>query len=123
MRIGRSASILTILFVVAARAVGAQTSNQASVVFDRYMSPSAASEDLLTVQSELRTLEDRVLPLKFKDERRRLPLLAGVTYRAGRLMLLDVPQDHMLLVVAHEVFGHGARLRELGAGHISYSFD
>src|SRR5947207_6697517 len=29
----------------------------------------------------------------------------------------------MLLVLGHEVFGHGARLRELGVGHISYSFD
>ena len=30
---------------------------------------------------------------------------------AAKFTALDVPQDHMLLVVQHEVFGHGARLR------------
>ena len=34
-----------------------------------------------------------------------------------------MPQDHFLLVVAHEVFGHGARFRELGDGRLRYGFD
>jgi hypothetical protein len=34
-----------------------------------------------------------------------------------------MPQDHMLMVGAHEVFGHGARFRELGEGRIGYGFD
>jgi hypothetical protein len=93
------------------------------IVVDRYISASAGAADLLAIQHELASLEDRVLPLKFGDERRRLPLVAGIAYRAGKLIALDVPQDHMLMVVAHEVFGHGARLRELGIGHIGYSFD
>ena len=38
-------------------------------------------------------------------------------------MALDMPQDHLLMVVAHEVFGHGARFRELGDGRIRYGFD
>ena len=29
----------------------------------------------------------------------------------------------MLLVATHEVFGHGARFRELGEGRIKYGFD
>ena len=38
-------------------------------------------------------------------------------------MALDMPQDHLLMVLAHEVFGHGARFRELGDGRIGYGFD
>jgi hypothetical protein len=87
------------------------------------MTPAAGTTDLLTIQRELSALEDRFLPLKFGDERRRLPLLAGMGYRAGKFIFFDIPQDHMLLVVGHEVFGHGARLRELGVGHIAYAFD
>jgi hypothetical protein len=87
------------------------------------MSPSAGTTDLVAIQHALSSVEDSLLPLKFGDERRRLPLLAGIGYRAGKFIFLDVPQDHMLLVLGHEVFGHGARLRELGVGHIGYSFD
>jgi hypothetical protein len=96
---------------------------QSAIVLDRYMSPAAGTTDLLTIQHEIAVLEDHVLPLKLGDEDRRLPLLAGIFYRMGKFIGLDVPQDHMLLVIGHEVFGHGARLRELGVGHIGYSFD
>jgi hypothetical protein len=96
---------------------------QQAIVLDRYMSPTAGTTDLLTVQHELAAFEDRVLPLKLGDEQRRLPLVAGILYRAGKFVGVDVPQDHMLLVLGHEVFGHGARLRELGVGRIRYSFD
>ena len=96
---------------------------QQEIVLDRYMSPAAGTTDLLTIQRELATVEDRVLPLKLSDEQGRLSLLAGIFYRTGKFVGLDVPQDHMLLVVGHEVFGHGARLRELGVGRIAYSFD
>src|SRR5262249_38682896 len=101
------------------RSVFAQT----AVVFDRYMTPSAGVEDLLTLQRGLAALEDRVLPLKLGGERKRPMLLAGILYRAGKFVGFDLPQDHMLLVGGHEVFGHGARLRELGSGRIDYSFD
>jgi hypothetical protein len=119
----RSAAILALAFAARPQTATAQASREATVVFDRYMSPATGTTDLLTVQRELSSLEDRYLPLKFGDERRRVPLLASIGYRAGKFIFLDVPQDHMLLVLGHEVFGHGARLRELGVGRIGYSFD
>lgn len=96
---------------------------QHAAVLDRYISATAGSTDLLTVQQEIAALEDRVLPLKLGDEQRWLPLLAGIAYRTAKFVGIDVPQDHMLLELGHEVFGHGARLRELGVGRINYSFD
>jgi hypothetical protein len=63
------------------------------------------------------------VPHRFGAETSRPALALGILYRAGKFIALDVPQDHMLMVVAHEVFGHGARFRELGSGRIGYGFD
>jgi len=87
------------------------------------MTPSAGTSDLLAIQHAIASVEDRFVPLKIGDERTKISLAAGILYRSAKFAGLDVPQDHMLLVLGHEVFGHGARLRELGSGHIGYSFD
>jgi hypothetical protein len=94
-----------------------------AVVFDSYMTPAAGAQDLLTLQYLLASAEDRWLPLKVGTERSRPALALGILYRSAKFLALDVPQDHMLLVVSHEVFGHGARFRELGDGRIGYGFD
>ncbi len=94
-----------------------------ALVFERYMTPRAGAATLAAIQRELARAEDRVLPLSLTRRRGGLALLVDGLYRAGTFVALDVPQDHMLLVVGHEVFGHGARLRELGSGRLTYSFD
>jgi hypothetical protein len=114
--------LLTALAFVPATVL-AQSSPPYTVVFDRYMTPAAGAQDLLTVQHQLATVEDRWLPLKIGQESTRRGLALGVSYRAGKFLFLDMPQDHFLMVVAHEVFGHGARFRELGEGELSYGFD
>ena len=101
----------------------AQSSLPYAVVFDSYMTPAAGAQDLLTAQHLLATEEDRWLPLKIGTERSRRGLALGIFYRSGKFLFLDMPQDHFLMVVAHEIFGHGARFRELGEGELSYGFD
>lgn len=114
--------LLTALTFVPATVL-AQSSVPYTVVFDSYMTPAAGAQGLLTVQHLLASAEDRWLPLKFGAERSRPALAIGILYRAGKFLALDMPQDHFFLVVAHEVFGHGARFRELGDGRIRYGFD
>ncbi len=94
-----------------------------AIVFDPYMTPAAGAQGLLTVQRLFAAAEDRWLPRKVGQERSRPALALGILYRSAKFLALDVPQDHMLMVVAHEVFGHGARFRELGDGRIGYGFD
>jgi hypothetical protein len=101
----------------------AQTAIPYSVVFDSYMTPVAGAQDLVTVQHLSASAEDRWLPLKLGTERSRSSLALGILYRSGKFLRLDMPQDHFLMVVAHEVFGHGARFRELGDGSLRYGFD
>ena len=118
----RSFLLAIALAFVSATAL-AQSSAPYTVVFDSYMTPAAGAQGLLTVQHLLATAEDRWLPLKIGAERSRPGLALGIFYRAGKFLALDMPQDHFFLVVAHEVFGHGARFRELGDGSIRYGFD
>ncbi len=117
------AFVLVVIAVAFTRAASAQTPVPYAVVFDSYMTPAAGAQNLATLQGLLAATEDRWLPAKFGTERSRPVLALGILYRAGKFLALDVPQDHMLLVVAHEMFGHGARFRELGKGRIRYGFD
>ena len=103
--------------------VSAQAQPRYAIVFDTYMSPTAGAEDLLTIQHLLASAEDRWLPRKIGQERSRGAFALGLLYRTGKFMAIDIPQDHLIMVVAHEVFGHGARFRELGDGRIGYGFD
>lgn len=117
------ALILAVALFLWAGVASAQSPRMYSVVFDSYMTPVAGADGLLTVQHLLARAEDRWLPLKLGSERSRLGFTVGLLYRSGKFLMLDVPQDHFFLVVAHEVFGHGARFRELGDGSIRYGFD
>ena len=115
--------VFAVFALICSRAAFAQTAIPYVVVFDSYMTPAAGAQDLATVQHLLASAEDRWLPLKLGDERSRRGLALGIFYRSGKFLTLDMPQDHFLLVVAHEVFGHGARFRELGDGRLRYGFD
>ena len=116
------AFLLAFLALLAPVSASAQTIPYA-VVFDSYMTPVAGAQDLVTVQHLSASAEDRWLPLKLGTERNRSGLALGILYRSGKFLGLDMPQDHFLMVVAHEVFGHGARFRELGDGRLRYGFD
>jgi hypothetical protein len=117
-------TLAVILLTTPPRAGAQQTpSREPVIVFDAYLTPATGALNLITLQRGLASLEDHFLPLKLGTERTRLGLAAGILYRAAKFTGLDVPQDHMFVVVQHEFFGHGARLRELGVGHIGYGFD
>ena len=106
-----------------ARPAGAQDERPFVVALDRDMTPAAGTIDLLTAQRALVSVEDRWLPPARFDESTRVKRGLGVGYRFGKWFALDLPQDHFLMVVGHEVFGHGSRLREIGAHGVQYSFD
>ncbi len=115
--------ILAILGFAVPSSASAQAAIPYAVVFDSYMTPAAGAQDLVTLQHVTASVEDRWLPSRLGTERSRSALALGVLYRAGKFLALDMPQDHLLMVVAHEVFGHGARFRELGEGSLQYGFD
>jgi hypothetical protein len=116
-------AIMLALLGASARPACAQDDRPLVIVADRDMTPAAGTIDLLTVQRVLVTVEDRWLPPARFDESTRVKRGLGIGYRAGKWFALDLPQDHFLMVVGHEIFGHGARLREIGAHGVQYGFD
>jgi hypothetical protein len=104
-------------------AAAAQDAPAYVVLIDRYMTPEAGTADILAAQRALAAVEDHWLPPSRFDESTPLRRGLGIGYRLGKWFVLDLPQDDFLMVVGHEVFGHGARLREIGAAEITYQFD
>jgi len=109
--------------VLCAHVAVAQDDRPYVVVLDRDMTPAAGTTDLLTIERGAADLEDRWLAPSRFDESTKAKHVLGIAYRLGKWYGLDLPQDHFLMVLGHEVFGHGARLREINAHGISYGFD
>ena len=116
-------AIVACLIVLSPHVSEAQTAIPYAVVFDLYMTPAAGAQDLLTTQHLVASAEDRWLPTRLATESSRSSRTLGILYRTGKFVGVDVPQDHFLMVVGHEIFGHGARFRELGEGQLTYGFD
>ncbi len=93
------------------------------LLVDRSMSVAAGAATLVSLQRTLASLEDRVLSPRLFEEATLVRRALGISYRAAKFLALDLPQDHFLLVLGHEVFGHGSRLREIGAPVVRHRFD
>jgi hypothetical protein len=121
---GRGAvSLLVACALACSPALAAAQDRPYALVFDSEMTPIAGAIDLLSLQRAAATIEDRWLPPARFDESTPFRRMLGIGYRLGKWFALDLPQDHFLTVVAHEISGHGARLREIGATSIHYRFD
>src|SRR5258705_7006763 len=93
---------------------------RAAILIDRDMSPAAGASATVTVGRIVASVEDRFVPLHLFDEQGRLRRATNATYRLAKLALFDDPQENWLRVANHEVFGHGARLRNLFDAGIGY---
>ena len=102
--------------------VRAQEPPPANIVVDRDLTTASGVMDVLTIQRALSRLEDRLVPTRFAEATPTEHAL-GIVYRLGKWVALDLPQDVLLMDIAHEVFGHGSRLRELNVSGIHYGFD
>jgi hypothetical protein len=92
-------------------------------LFDADLSPTAGSAAIDLVGTMVGRAEDILLPPRLFDEETKLRRSAGVVYRVAKLLALDLPQEEWLRVANHEVFGHGARVRERFDASIEYTVD
>lgn len=82
--------------------------------------PLSGAENILTLSGALGRLEDRLLPLRLFRDENRIHQAASTAYRFSKLILLDVPPAAYLVVLQHEVYGHGYRAREAGYRDVRY---
>jgi len=104
------------------------------LLFDRYFSPYAGSEDLLTIQKAIERGEDVLYkkkdenPLDLSDDEDEVlsQTLMSKYKRLGNQVLIMLPINVLSTTVQHEVFGHGYRIRQIGSQNAAvtgFSFD
>jgi hypothetical protein len=120
MRVFLTAVLVVALTAGAAARVFAQST--APVLVDRDMSAGAGAVLMATFGEAVARAENTVVPHRLFDERGAGRRAANVGYRLGRFLFFDAPQEQFVMVVNHELFGHGARLREQFNGPIGYQF-
>ena len=91
------------------------------VGIDASWSSPIGAENLIAVHRAVYAIEDRFLKPRLFDESSKGRKSMGIFYRLGKTVLLDNVIDYLPFLIQHEVFGHGARLREFGYVDISYS--
>jgi hypothetical protein len=105
----------------AASISGAQDTSP--ILIDRHMTVGAGATVVATLADAVARAEDSFVPHRLFAENGVPRRTANLLFRVVKLFDVDAPQEQLLMVVNHEVFGHGARLRERFDGSISYQFD
>jgi hypothetical protein len=88
-------------------------------ILDQNFSSIAGATDVATIENILVQYEQQAIPEQLSSEDTRGSKLLGRFYRLGKSFLLENVQDALAMLIQHEVFGHGARVREFG-GEASY---
>ena len=116
--------------VLLAAAIGAYASSPAAAqqlaseaLFDPDLTVGAGATISATIGTLVAHAEDRAIPDRLFDEPDARRRTANVTYRFLKQIFFDAPQEELLLVFNHEVFGHGGRLRERFHGPIEYHIE
>ncbi len=105
-RLVRAAAILGLVSV---GRLAAQS--ESAILIDRRLTMPVGVSSLLLLESLVWRAEDAVLPRRLGPAGRENRVL-GIGYRAAGLVLLDAPTSLFSSVALHEIFGHGARVRE-----------
>ncbi|MFH0894151.1 MAG: hypothetical protein V2A54_06930 [Bacteroidota bacterium] len=112
-----------ILFMTLGMTVSLYSKGQSysQIIFDKQQSQYFGSYNLITLHQVLYSFEDKNIRDTLFGENNFLKKTAGFGYRMTKLLLLDGQIDGFIALAQHEVFGHGARARELGYSDVLYN--
>jgi hypothetical protein len=114
----RAVALAAALWAAATSVAAAQVVSPA--LFDTDLTVGAGATLSTAAGAALARAEDAVVPHRLFAERGAPRRAANVIYRLLKFSWFDAPQEHLLFVANHEMFGHGARLRERFDGPIGY---
>lgn len=114
----RAAWLIVWFLILAPIRLAAQVENP--FIIDDNISAIVAARDLTSIHEITTAYEQARLPQRFTDESTYGTKILGRFYRLGKTIFAEDIEDFMLSLVQHEVFGHGARLREFGDEHVTY---
>ena len=90
------------------------------VLVDPHLTIGAGATITASVGEAIAHAESAVVPDRVFTERGTLRRSGNVAFRLLKFAFFDTPQERLVMVTNHEVFGHGARLRERFDGPIGY---
>ena len=116
--------------MVLAAAIGAAASSSAAAqqlaseaLFDPRLTVGSGATISATIGALVAHAEETAIPDRLFGEPGAPRRTANVAYRFLKHVFFDAPQEQLLLVFNHEVFGHGGRLRERFEGPIEYHIE
>ena len=90
------------------------------IVIDRSLSSITAAEDLTSIDEFINHYEQELIPQRLSLEDTKGSNRLGILYRFAKAIVEFGVQDELISLSQHEIFGHGARLREFGTVGIEY---
>jgi hypothetical protein len=90
------------------------------IIFDSRQSEVFGAKNLTALHSVLYHFQDKIIPDTLFRENKWWKKSGGFVYRMARLWLFDAQVDYLIALSQHEVFGHGARFREMGYNSNSF---
>jgi hypothetical protein len=93
------------------------------ILVDPGMTVGAGASVTATIAEAVAHAENALVPVRVLGEERPLSRSANIAYRWLKLVYFDLPQERWFVVVNHELFGHGGRLRERFSGPIQYRIE
>jgi hypothetical protein len=117
----RIAGLVAVLCGATAPAAADQSATE--LLVDPQMTVAAGATIAAGVGEAVARAEDAFIPPRLFSERGIPRRAANIAYRLLKFASFDLPQEQWLMVGNHEVFGHGARLRERFDGPIRYHVD
>jgi hypothetical protein len=94
-----------------------------NVLYDPDLSIRVGAEDILTMHYGITRGEDKLLGTSWFAEQTVLGKTGGILLRTAKYTFLDLPLDVCSFIFAHEYFGHGGHIRELGFNDILFHFN
>lgn len=95
---------------------------QYDVLADIPFTANAGVPSMLTLQKQLVTWEDSLLPVRWRGDTTKSERTWSAIYRFAKIWLLDAPIESVLMAAEQDFFGSMARTREFGLGNTSYRF-
>ena len=93
------------------------------VIYDNNQSHQFGANNLLTAHKIIYQNLNEIIPTKLWDESNLFKKAGGISYRALRLGATGFQIDVNTVLIQHEVFGHGSRMREFEYSNIKYTFN
>lgn len=85
-----------------------------SLIYDKTGSSIAGAKNLFTLHKAIYSFTDDILPVQLHDENTFIKKIPGIGYRIFKTAIIDFQIDYLTSIIQHQIFGHGAKMREYG---------